>query len=58
MNGLERLKTIAQTITTAETDRVPAIQQARDDGFTWEQIADALHMSRSGVIKLYNSGQS
>src|SRR5699024_7748352 len=57
MNPLEELRTIAKYISTDHARRVPAIQRARDKGETWEQIAEALNMSRAGVIKLYNSEQ-
>jgi len=57
MEPLEELRSIAKAISTDHARRVPAIQRARDKGETWEQIAEALNMSRAGVIKLYNSEQ-
>lgn len=57
MNSLEELENIANDIAADHARRVPAIQRARDQGETWEQIAEALDMSRAGVIKLYNSEQ-
>lgn len=55
MNPLEELQAIAKDISVDHARRVPAIQRARDQGQTWEQIAEALDMSRAGVIKLYKS---
>jgi len=52
MNTLTKLKRIA-----ADIERRPAlIAQAREEGHTWEQIAEALNMSRAGAIKLVNKG--
>lgn len=51
MDALTRLAEIAEQI----TQRPALIQQARNEGATWEQIAQALQMSRAGVIKLRNS---
>ena len=53
MDALAQLEKIAQQI----AGRHAAIQQARDEGYTWEQIAAALQMSRAGAIKLYNAAQ-
>lgn len=33
--------------------RPALIEQARKEGSTWEEIAEALRMSRAGVIKLH-----
>ena len=55
MNTLKQLERLAAALTAREAERVPLIRQARAEGFTWEQIAGALGMSRAGVIKLNNS---
>lgn len=51
---LRDLQQIAQQLAEISAKRGPLIESARKDRKTWEQIADALHMSRAGVIKLYN----
>ncbi|WP_417556223.1 hypothetical protein [Microbacterium sp.] len=45
---LKELARIARDISR----RPELIHQAREEGATWEQIAEALNMSRYGVIKL------
>ena len=37
-----------------DAERDTLIIQARHDGYTWEQIADAANMSRAGVIHAHN----
>lgn len=54
---LRNLRRIARAISDSEAARVPAIHSARKEGATWEQIAQALQMSRAGVIKLYNASR-
>ena len=50
MKAITQLARIAKDI-----DRRPElIEQARQDGHTWEEIAAALNMSRAGAIKLHN----
>lgn len=51
MKSLKKLERLAE----AWEQRPTLIQEARDEGATWEQIAAALSMSRAGVIKLYKS---
>lgn len=51
MDALTRLAEVAEQI----AQRPALIRQARDEGATWEQIAQAMKMSRAGVIKLRNS---
>ncbi|WP_165611084.1 hypothetical protein [Mycobacteroides chelonae] len=51
MDALTRLAEVAEQI----AQRPALIQQARDEGATWEQIAHAMKMSRAGAIKLRNS---
>lgn len=51
MDALTRLAEVAEQI----AQRPALIRQARDEGATWEQIAQAMNMSRAGVIKLRNS---
>lgn len=51
MDALAKLAEVAEQIAR----RPLLIQQARDEGYTWEQIAEALNMSRAGVIKLHNT---
>jgi biotin operon repressor len=51
MKAIRKLERLAEAI----EQRPALIQEARDEGATWEQIAAALGMSRAGVIKLYNS---
>lgn len=34
-------------------NRPQLIEQARQEGTTWVVIADALHMTRMGVVKLH-----
>lgn len=47
--ALTRLARIAR-----DHERRPAlIEQARQEGATWDEIAAALRMSRAGVIKLH-----
>lgn len=48
MDALTRLAEVAEQIARRPT----LIRQARDEGATWPQIAQALKMSRAGVIKL------
>lgn len=55
MTALKKLERLASTIEKNEAARGPMILDARDAGFTWEQIAAALRMSRAGVINLANS---
>lgn len=40
------------------SNRPALIEEARKDGATWEQIAEAMQMSRAGVIKLYNAAST
>ena len=51
LKSLAKLRQIADDITT----RPDLIEQARKDGATWEQIAEAARMSRAGVIKLHGT---
>lgn len=51
MKALTQLERIARDIAR----RPELIEQARQEGATWEQIAAALGMSRAGVIKLHNT---
>lgn len=53
MDALKKIK----RATAAMRDRPALIWQAREEGATWEQIADAAGMSRAGVIKLANSAK-
>lgn len=53
MDPIKKLERLA-----AEWAKRPEyIAQARAAGHTWEQIAEALGMSRAGVINLHNSLQ-
>jgi hypothetical protein len=38
---------------TAWQDRPQLIEQARQEQATWAAIAEALHMTRQGVVKLH-----
>lgn len=51
--ALAELRRIARDVAT----RPAVIARAREEGATWEQIAEALNMSRAGVIKLHNSAK-
>ncbi|MBS9535595.1 hypothetical protein KIH27_18575 [Mycobacterium sp. M1] len=51
MDALTRLAEVAELISL----RPSLIRQARIEGATWEQIAQAMRMSRAGAIKLANS---
>jgi hypothetical protein len=51
VDALARLAEVAELI----AQRPAFIRAARDEGATWEQIAQAMKMSRAGVIKLCNS---
>lgn len=56
-SALDRLRRIARDTAA----RPEIIEQARNEKATWEEIADALNMSRAGVIKLHrtlNRGES
>lgn len=53
-SALSKLARIARDIES----RPDVIEQARQENATWEQIAEALDMSRAGVIKLYNTRYS
>lgn len=57
MDDLEALAAAAQAFATAEkrwhADRERLILQARANGRPWEHIADALGMSRTGVITIW-----
>jgi len=48
---LKELERIARDIKR----RPELIEAARNDNASWEQIAQALDMSRAGVIKLHNT---
>lgn len=49
MTAIDKLRQLG----TAWEQRPELIHQARKDGATWQEIADALHMTRQGVVKLY-----
>jgi len=51
LKSLAKLRQIADDVAT----RPDLIEQAREDGATWEQIAEAARMSRAGVIKINNT---
>lgn len=55
MTALKRLERLARTIAKNEAARGPLIAEARAEKATWEEIAEALGMSRAGVINLYNA---
>lgn len=42
-----------QQLGDAWADRPRLIEKARQDNVTWAAIADALHMTRQGVVKLH-----
>ncbi|WP_431863032.1 hypothetical protein [Microbacterium algeriense] len=42
-----------QQLGDAWADRPRLIDQARQENITWTAIADALHMTRQGVVKLH-----
>lgn len=48
-SALSKLARIARDM----SHRAALIDEARNEGATWEQIAAAAKMSRAGVIKLY-----
>lgn len=52
--SLNDLRQLADQQDRLNAQRGPSIGRARDDGHTWEQIAEAIRMSRAGVIKAYN----
>jgi hypothetical protein len=54
MTALEELRQLANT----PDPRKDAIWRARAEKATWPQIAEALNMSRAGVIKLANAGRN
>lgn len=49
MAAIDRLRKLGN----AWEDRPQLIEQARQEGATWSAIADALHMTRQGVVKLH-----
>ena len=49
MDALTRLQQLGDAWQT----RPQLIEQARQEGATWVSIADALHMTRRGVVKLH-----
>ena len=49
MSAIDRLKRLG----TAWEQRPELIDEARREGVTWQAIADALHMTRQGVVKLH-----
>lgn len=54
MSALTRLARIASDMSI----RPQLIEQARNEGATWEEIAKAMRMSRAGAIKYYRTAQS
>ncbi len=49
MSALDQLRQLGD----GWQNRPQLIEQARQEGATWVAIADALHMTRHGVVKLH-----
>lgn len=49
MDAMTKLRELGE----AWADRPKLIEQARQEKATWTAIADALHMTRQGVVKLH-----
>lgn len=49
MSALDELRQLGD----AWQNRPQLIEQARQEDATWTAIADALHMTRQGVVKLH-----
>jgi hypothetical protein len=52
MLGMSAIATLKRLGTQWNTGRPALIMQARAEGETWQDIADALHMTPNGVRKL------
>jgi predicted DNA-binding protein YlxM (UPF0122 family) len=51
---LERVNTAATTRLNAELDYRHALQHARDEGHTFEEIAEAAGVTRSAIYQILN----
>jgi transcriptional regulator with XRE-family HTH domain len=51
---LERVNTAATTRIHAELDYRAALQHARDEGHTFEEIAEAAGVTRSAIYQILN----
>jgi hypothetical protein len=51
LRAISDLQGFGQVITTA------AVQDARDQGISWQEIADALRLSRQAVHRRYAAGE-